>query len=65
MFILFIHRCKYMNNIYATELQTYLLQFVQIPFTTILTLSSEKPTGKSISGTAISLKQNVCLHELQ
>jgi len=42
--------------------KVYFLQFEQIPFTTIFTLSNEKLSGRLISGTGISLKQEVCLH---
>ncbi|RCW39050.1 hypothetical protein DFO77_102205 [Marinilabilia salmonicolor] len=46
-------------KVHATGLQSYLLQFEQMPFTTIFTLSSEKLLGRFIVGTGISFKQKV------
>ena len=52
-------------KVHATGLQSYLLQFEQMPFTTIFTLSSEKLLGRFIVGTGMSFKQNVWLHFVQ
>ncbi len=52
-------------KVHATGLQSYFLQFEQMPFTTIFTFSSEKLLGRFIVGTGMSFKQNVWLHIVQ
>ncbi len=54
-----------MQNVHATELQSFYLQLAQTPLTTILMFSSLKSAGNIMVGIAISFKQYVCLHFVQ
>lgn len=53
---------KYIEKVHATELQSYLWQFEQIPLTTMLIFSRVKWVGRFTDGTGMSLRQYVCLH---
>ena len=54
---IFLFNDKAMQNVNATGLQSYFLQFEHTPFTTIFILLSSKLTGNSIEGMGISFKQ--------